>query len=168
MVLGRWQAQKTARMYLNESRAILTEMKLDPLERFLAPFRTFFHNSDPRNFETLEPLQGNRAASVKRGLGGRGNKHPSKRPASKRGKSWHVPWGLARARGVAHLVRGGRVSGYAPFLVWWTRKGGDTLELLWGIQHFSYCFLISDNLAAERTEKRCVLLFGLPPPGIKE
>ena len=46
MVLGRWQAQKTARLYL--SRAILAEMKLDPMERFLAPFRTFFVNSDPQ------------------------------------------------------------------------------------------------------------------------
>ena len=47
MILGRWQAQKTARLYLNESRAILAEMKLVPLEQRLAPFRTFFQNSDP-------------------------------------------------------------------------------------------------------------------------
>ena len=93
MVLGRWQAQKTARLYLNESRAILAEMKLDPLERFLAPYRTFFKNSDPRTFETLEPLPSNRPASFKRGLGERGNKHPSKRPASKRGKKLVGPLG---------------------------------------------------------------------------
>ena len=47
MILGRWQAQKTARMYLNESRAILAEMKLGP---FIAPFRIFFQNSSPRTF----------------------------------------------------------------------------------------------------------------------
>ena len=69
MILGRWQAQKTARLYLNESRAILAERKLGPLERRLAPFRTSFQNSDFRQFETLEPLQSNRPTSRKRGLG---------------------------------------------------------------------------------------------------
>ena len=50
MILGRWQAQKTARMYLNESRAILAEMKLGPLEKTIAPYRAFFLNSNPQNF----------------------------------------------------------------------------------------------------------------------
>ena len=77
MVLGRWQAQKTARMYLNESRTILAEMRL------LHPTDAFFQNATPRNFETLEPLQSNRQSS-KRGLGGRGrNVKVSKRPAKK-------------------------------------------------------------------------------------
>ena len=85
MVLGRWQAQKTAlqaqktaRLYLNESRAILAEMRLGPLERQLAPFRTFFLNSKPQTFQTLEPLQDNRPACRKRGVGGRGKKKQRK------------------------------------------------------------------------------------------
>ena len=126
MVLGRWQAQKTARLYLNESRAILAEMKLDSLERFLAPFRTFFANSDPRKFQTLEPLQSNRPASLKRGLGGSGRRHPSKKPAKRSEKVLVVPWGLTRVRGLARLVRGGRVSGSAPFRGSGPGRGGDT------------------------------------------
>ena len=83
MVLGRWQAQKTARMYLNESRAILAEMHLGPLEKTIAPYRQFFLNATPRDFETLEPLQSNRQSS-KRGLGGRGRMGKiSKRPAKR-------------------------------------------------------------------------------------
>ena len=83
MILGRWQAQKTARMYLNESRAILAEMRLGTLEKTIAPYRQFFLNATPSDFETLEPLQSNRQSS-KRGLGGRGrNVKVSKRPAKK-------------------------------------------------------------------------------------
>ena len=85
MILGRWQAQKTAWLYLNESRAILAEMKLGPLEKTLAPDR--FQNSDPRDFETLEPLQSNRPSSSKRGLGGLGRKRKNsklfKKPAAR-------------------------------------------------------------------------------------
>ena len=54
---------------------------------------------------------------------------------------------------------GDEYAGTPPSLCGGPGTGGDTLELLWGIQHFPNCFLISDNLAAERTEKRCVLLF---------
>ena len=53
---------------------------------------------------------------------------------------------------------GDEYAGTPPSLCGGPGTGGDTLELLWGIQHFPNCFLISDNLAAERTEKRCVLL----------
>ena len=87
MILGWWQAQKTARLYLNESRAILAEMKLGPLEKTLAPCRIFFQNSIPRGFETLEPLQSNRPSLSKRGLGGLGRKRKNsklfKKPAAR-------------------------------------------------------------------------------------
>ena len=74
MLLGRWQAQKTARLYLNESRAVLTEMQLGPFEHFLAPDSKFFRNSTPKSFETLEPLQSSRPPAGTRRLGGRGKK----------------------------------------------------------------------------------------------
>ena len=64
-------------------------------------------------------------------------------------KTAGAPWGLARAWGVAHLVRGGRLSGYAPFLVMWTGKGGLSTRSFF-VPKFCY---IPDNLAAERTEK---------------
>ena len=76
----------------------------------------------------------------------------------KRGKSWYVPWGLARAWGVAHLVRGGRVSGYAPFLELWTRKGGDTpLELLLGESFFVPNFSYYVTILLQSEQKRGVL-----------
>ena len=125
MILGRWQAQKTARMYLNESRAILAEMHLGPLEKTLAPYRCFFQNASPRNFQTLEPLPSNRQSS-KRGLEGRGRRNQtSKKPAKKERKTIAgVPWGPARVWGVARLAGGGRLSGNAPFFVLLTKKGG--------------------------------------------
>ena len=80
MLLGRWQAQKTARLYLNESRAVLAEMQLGPLERHIAPYRTFFTNSEPRSFTTLEPQQSRRPTTSSSRLGGRG-RNTFKRPA---------------------------------------------------------------------------------------
>ena len=111
MVLGRWQAQKTARLYLNESRAILAEMQLGPLEKILAPYRTFFQNSNPRSFETLEPLQSNRPSSVKRGLEGLGRKRKNSKPFKK--TSSEVKKNLVSLR-----TRPG-------FGVWPTWSGGD-------------------------------------------
>ena len=74
MLLGRWQAQKTARLYLNESRAVLTEMQLGPFQQFLTPYQTFFRNSTPKSFKTLEPLPSSRPPAGTRRLGGRGNR----------------------------------------------------------------------------------------------
>ena len=127
MILGRWQAQKTARMYLNESRAILAELHLEPLEKTLAPFRCFFLNATPRNFETLEPLPSNRQSS-KRGLGGRGRRTQTFKKPAKNGRKTNagVPRGPARVWGVARLAGGGRLSGNAPFSVLLTKKGGGT------------------------------------------
>ena len=167
MVLGRWQAQKTARMYLNESRAILTEMKLEPLERFLAPFRTFFLNCDLRKFETLEPLQSNRPASFKRGLGGSGKRHPSKRPASKREKKLACPLGPGQGLGCGPPGRGGTSIRVRPLPCVVDQEGGGYSKIFCGGFTVSQLFSFSDNLAAERTEKRCALFFGPPPPGIK-
>ena len=42
MVAGRWQAAKTARIYLNESMAVLADMRLP--QKSLLPFARVFHN----------------------------------------------------------------------------------------------------------------------------
>ena len=42
MVAGRWQAAKTARIYLNESMAVLADMRLP--QKSLLPFVRVFHN----------------------------------------------------------------------------------------------------------------------------
>ena len=162
MILGRWQAQKTARLYLNESRAILAEMQLGPLEKLLAPYRTFFIYSNPRSFETLEPLQGNRPPSVKRGLGGLGRKRKNSKPLKKtssevKKKKAGVPQDPARVWGVAHLVGGGRLSGSAPFPVLWTREGGGQSNRLREYPFLFPTLYIIDKLAAERIRKQALL-----------
>ena len=121
MVLGRWQAQKTARMYLNESRTILAEMRL------LHPTDAFFQNATPRNFETLEPLQSNRQSS-KRGLGGRGRiNQTSKKPAKKERKTnrW-CPLGPSQGLGSGPPGWGGTVVRERPLL---SKKGGAIIRL---------------------------------------
>ncbi len=67
MIQGRWQAQKTARVYINEGLAVLAEMSLPPSLPCLSPFMAFFHKARTKRFTTLEPppLRGGRA-------GGRG------------------------------------------------------------------------------------------------
>ena len=135
MILGRWQAQKTARLYLNESRAILAEMQLGPLEKLLAPYRTFFIYSNPRSFETLEPLQGNRPPSVKRGLGGLGRKRKNSKPLKKnqqRGEkkeSW-CPSGPGQGLGCGPPGRGGTIVRERPLpcVVDQGRGGGNQID----------------------------------------
>ena len=90
---------------MNESRAILAEMQLGSLEKTLAPYRIFFQNSNPRNFETLEPLQSNRPSSNKPGLGGLGRKRENLTSSEEKKKRW-CPSG-------------------AGFGVWPTWLGGD-------------------------------------------
>ena len=120
MIWGRWQAQKTARMYLNESRAILAEMKLGPLEKTIAPFRIFSQNSNPRTFETLEPLQSNRPSSVKRGLGGLGRKRKiskvSKKAAGRKKKGSWCPSGPGQGLGSGPPGQGGTIVRERPLL----------------------------------------------------
>ena len=56
LIQGRWQAAKTARLYINEGLAILAELKLTPndprLKSFISMFRS--HLVSP-SFATLEP-----------------------------------------------------------------------------------------------------------------
>ena len=54
---------------------------------------------------------------------------------------------------MAHIVRGERLSGDAPFFLWWTEKG----EII-NSENFAKVFLVPnesnfDNVAAERTGK---------------
>ena len=56
LLQGRWQAPKTARIYLNEGLAVLAEMRLPPSLPALAPFLKFFHRYQRSpDFKTLEP-----------------------------------------------------------------------------------------------------------------
>ena len=66
MVMGRWQAARTARIYLNESLATLAEMHFKPHNVRLSPFHLTFKRTDPSCYQTLEPPKGR--------LGGRGKK----------------------------------------------------------------------------------------------
>ena len=80
LVQGRWQAAKTARIYLNDGLALLAELQLPASRPSLAPFLTIFrnHKSVPR-FSTLEP------PCKKHGRSGGSGKNLKKRPKS--GKS---------------------------------------------------------------------------------
>ena len=65
LVQGRWQAAKTARVYINEGLAVLAELRLPVNDPRLTPFLTVFksHLLKP-SFSTLEPPSGR--------VGGRG------------------------------------------------------------------------------------------------
>ena len=56
LIQGRWQAAKTARLYINEGLAILAELQLTPKDPRLKPFISMFrsHLLTP-TFATLEP-----------------------------------------------------------------------------------------------------------------
>ena len=145
MVLGRWQGQKTARLYLNESRAILAEMQLGPLEKTLAPYRIFFQNSNPRSFETLEPLPSNRPSSNKRGLGGLGRKRKTsrilKKQAAKREKKL-VSFRTRPGFGVwPTWSGGGDCPGAPPSARCGPGRGGGQSFRLW-----EYGFLVPNSL----------------------
>ena len=82
LVQGRWQAAKTARIYLNEGLSVLAELRLPSNRPSLAPFLKLFrsHRSCP-SFSTLEPPRPRRGSS-----GGRGKK-PKKRAEAKKKRS---------------------------------------------------------------------------------
>ena len=79
LVQGRWQAPKTARIYINEGLAVLAELQLPAtlptLSPFLKIFRTFSTNP---SFKTLEP-PGRRPGSS----GGRGRQQKKPKKGSK-------------------------------------------------------------------------------------
>lgn len=80
LVQGRWQAAKTARIYLNDGLAVLAELQLPASRPSLAPFLKIFQNQRSRpSFSTLEPPCQRHGRT-----GGRGKK-PRKRARS--GKS---------------------------------------------------------------------------------
>ena len=77
LIQGRWQAPKSARIYINEGLSVLSEMQLPPhdarIKPFLTQFRTRFH---PQTFATLEPPVGR--------TGGRGKSSNAKKNTRKR------------------------------------------------------------------------------------
>ena len=83
MIMGRWQAARTARLYLNESLATLAEMKLQPHRSRLTFFYNTFHQTKPSSHQTLEPPKGR--------AGGRGKtkKKPSKMKVKHNKKKHH-------------------------------------------------------------------------------
>ena len=76
MVMGRWQAARTARLYLNESLATLAEMHFKPHQARLSPFHLTLLRSNPLHYQTLEPPKGR--------TGGRGKKALK----AKKGRNW--------------------------------------------------------------------------------
>lgn len=79
LLQGRWQAPKTARIYINEGLAVLAEMSLPPhdtrIKPFLNQFRTRFHQ---KTFATLEPPVGRTGG---RGKGAKAKKNTRKMSA---------------------------------------------------------------------------------------
>lgn len=56
LIQGRWQTQKTARIYLNEGLSVLAQMQIPPSSRNLKPFLDIFRNSlTHHHFKPLEP-----------------------------------------------------------------------------------------------------------------
>ena len=67
LVQGRWQAAKTARLYINEGLSVLAELSIPPIDPRIFTFLSFFHkNQGLSRFTTLEPLPKGRRS------GGRG------------------------------------------------------------------------------------------------
>ena len=82
LLQGRWQAAKTARIYINEGLSILAEMSLPPSHPSLRPFLSVFHSASTHlTFATLEP-------PVPGSSGGRGKRQTkrSKNGSRKRSK----------------------------------------------------------------------------------
>ena len=76
MIMGRWQAARTARIYLNEGLATLADMHFRPQSSLLSPFHRTLHRSDPSHYQTLEPPKGR--------AGGRGKKVKARNARKKR------------------------------------------------------------------------------------
>lgn len=83
LVQGRWQAPKTARIYINEGLAVLAELRLPPSLPSLSPFLTVFTRfSHAPSFKTLEPPRPRRGSTGGRGIkpksGLKGRRKPKK------------------------------------------------------------------------------------------
>ena len=83
LVQGRWQAAKTARIYINEGLAVLAELQLPKTLPSLSPFLTVFSRfrSSP-TFQTLEP-------PCKHGSSGGRGRRPKKAKKNKRAGKNH-------------------------------------------------------------------------------
>ena len=70
LIQGRWQAAKTARIYINEGLSVLAELQLPKTHPTLLPFLRVFHRyrSAP-SFSTLEPPRQRRGSKGGRGKG---------------------------------------------------------------------------------------------------
>ena len=91
---GRWQAAKTARIYLNDGLAMLAEIRIPQSDPHVSPFLAVFDAKFTKpTFTTLEPLFRNRK------LGGCGIGPNQKILEQKRGSSEELgsclSWGLA-------------------------------------------------------------------------
>ena len=86
MIMGRWQAARTARLYLNEGLATLAEMHFTQFKVRLSPFHLTFKRSNPTTYQTLEPPKGRAGGRGRKGRSGRKAKKsgPKKRNRSKR------------------------------------------------------------------------------------
>jgi len=72
LIQGRWQAPKTARIYLNEGLAVLAAMSLPPTHPDIQPYLRVYHNTVLKpDFRTLEPPA---KAGRKGGRGKKGQK----------------------------------------------------------------------------------------------
>ena len=86
LIMGRWAAPKTARIYLNDGLAVLAELKLPPTDPRLAHFVAVFnsHQSKP-HFATLEPPSSN-GRTGGRGKASKFSKKTKPKKASKQRK----------------------------------------------------------------------------------
>ena len=91
LLQGRWQAPKTARIYINDGLAVLAELQLPSTLPTLAPFLTIFRRfCTTPSFKTLEP------PCLKHGRSGGRGKKPKKGQQKRRkclGKGDHVSLG---------------------------------------------------------------------------
>ena len=56
LIMGRWAAPKTARIYLNEGLSVLAELKIPPLDQRIAPFLAIYNAQQAKPvFQPLEP-----------------------------------------------------------------------------------------------------------------
>ena len=69
LIQGRWQAPKTARIYLNEGLAVLAELQLPRTLPSLSPFLLIFHRYQTTHLPTLEPPCKKHGRSGGRGKG---------------------------------------------------------------------------------------------------
>ena len=172
LISGRWQTQKSARIYINEGLALLTGMNLPSSAPNIRPFhKVYCQTIQSPQFSTLEPpTDGGRS-------GGRGRRKTlGMKKASK--NLWEIlflltyywifhSW-MARRFGSAHL--GGRVSWWLSSLGFgpageigfpWDRVSNMFFRSICGSQ----LLLFSEKLAAKWNKGRCLSLCTSGPGG---